>query len=128
MLAWAEAELRKALPGLAQRAAVTAQIVDVDTRPAGRFDSRLVQLAEQAADQLHLPRTRLDTIAGHDAVALNAILPSLVFAVPSVNGVIHRHDEYTSPEDLKAGADVLLDMIRRIDQAGGSLDNATGAA
>lgn len=62
--------------------------------------------------------------AGHDAVAINAVLPSIVIAVPSVNGVIHRCDEYTSPEDLAAGGNVLLDMIRQLDLAGGSLDNA----
>lgn len=126
-LTWAQSELRKALPALAERAFVSADIVAVDIRPAGKFNAQLVQLAEQAADHFNLPRMRLDTIAGHDAVALNAILPSLVIAVPSVNGVIHRNDEYTSPEDLKAGADVVLDMIRRIDQAGGCLDTAAGA-
>ena len=84
---------------------------------AGRF--RLVALAEAVADDFGYPRMRLDTIAGHDAVALNAVLPAIVVAVPSVGGVIHRNDEYTSPEDLAAGGDVLVEMIRRIDRAGG---------
>lgn len=124
MMDWAQAELVAALPGLAAQAQVSATIVAVDHRPAGRFDARLVALCEQAADRLGLPRIRLDTIAGHDAVALNAVVPSMVIAVPSVGGVIHRHDEYTATEDLKAGADVILDMVCRIDQAGGSLDLA----
>lgn len=124
MLAWAEAELRAALPELAARAGVTAAIVAVDRRDAGRFDPRLVALTEAVADDFGYPRMRLDTIGGHDAVAVNAILPAIVVAVPSVGGVIHRHDEYTSPEDLAAGGDVLLDMIRRIDLAGGDLDRA----
>jgi N-carbamoyl-L-amino-acid hydrolase len=59
-------------------------------------------------------------------VALNAILPSIVIAVPSVKGVIHCNDEFTSIEDLAAGGDVLVEMIRRIDRAGGSLDRAGG--
>lgn len=128
MLEWAQAELLAALPELAAQARVTASVLSVDHRPAGRFDARLVTLCEQAADRLGLPRMRLDTIAGHDAVALNAVVPSIVIAVPSVNGVIHRNDEYTSPEDLQAGADVIMDMVRRIDQAGGSLDKATEGA
>lgn len=124
MMAWAQAELVAALPGLAARASVTAAIVAVDHRPAGRFDPRLVALCEAAADRRGLPRMRLDTIAGHDAVSLNAVVPSIVIAVPSVRGVIHRHDEYTTPEDAQAGADVILGMVARIDQAGGSLDAA----
>ncbi|NDW02508.1 Zn-dependent hydrolase [Salipiger sp. PrR002] len=128
MLEWSEAELRAALPGLAEKAAVSAEIVSVDRRPAGRFDARLVALAERAADDFGYPRIAIDTIGGHDAVAVNAILPSIVVAVPSVNGVIHRNDEYTSPEDLNAGGDVLVEMIRRIDRAGGNLDKAAGAS
>lgn len=124
MLEWAETELTAALPGLAAKASVVARIVSIDRRPAGKFDARLVTLCENVADDFGMPRMQLDTIAGHDAVALNAVLPSIVIAVPSVNGVIHRNDEFTSAEDLATGGDVLVEMIRRIDQAGGSLDLA----
>lgn len=124
MLEWSEAQLKAALPTLAEKASVKAQIIAIDHRPAGKFDQRLVGLAEQGADKFGYPRMRLDTIAGHDAVAVNAVMPAIVIAVPSVNGVIHRCDEYTSPEDLAAGGNVLLDMIRQLDLAGGSLDNA----
>jgi len=127
MLRWSEAQLRAALPDLAAKAQVEAEIIAVDRRPAGKFDSRLIALSQAAADSFGYAKMQLDTIAGHDAVAVNAVLPALVIAVPSVNGVIHRNDEYTSPEDLKAGGDVLFDMIRRIDFAGGSLDAAVGA-
>jgi len=126
MLYWSEASLRAALPELAAKAATDAEIVSIDRRPAGKFDPRLARLTERVADDFGLPRMQLDTIGGHDAVAVNAILPSLVFAVPSVGGVIHRNDEYTSPEDLAAGGDVLTDMVRRIDRAGGDLDLALG--
>jgi N-carbamoyl-L-amino-acid hydrolase len=126
MLEWAEAELRAALPGLAARAAVKAEISEVERRPAGRFDAVLIALCEQVADDLGLQRMQLDTIAGHDGVALNRIMPSIVVAVPSVNGVIHRNDEFTSEEDLIAGGNVLLQMIERIDAAGGDLAKAGG--
>ncbi|WP_417250617.1 Zn-dependent hydrolase [Celeribacter sp.] len=127
MLAWAEDELRDALPELARKAAVEAEIIAIDRRPAGKFDPRLIALSQAAADHFGYAKMQLDTIAGHDAVAVNAVLPAIVIAVPSVNGVIHRHDEYTSPEDLTAGGDVLFEMIRRIDLEGGSLDAAAGA-
>lgn len=123
-LEWAEAELRSALPALADRASVNAEIVSVERRPAGKFDARLIALCKRAADDLGLASMELDTIAGHDGVAVNAVVPSIVVAVPSVNGVIHRHDEFTSDEDLIAGANVLLQMIARLDTSNGSLDDA----
>ncbi|SMO90479.1 Zn-dependent hydrolase [Paracoccus laeviglucosivorans] len=124
MLEWSETRLREALPGLAAKAATSAQIMSIDRRDAGKFDPRLVALTEKIADDFGYARMRLDTIGGHDAVAVNAVVPSIVVAVPSVGGVIHRNDEYTSPEDLAAGGDVLVEMIRRIDAAGGNLDRA----
>ncbi len=126
MLDWSEAALTAALPELAAKASVGVAIMAVDRRPAGKFDAWLIALCERVAEDFGLQRMRLDTIAGHDAVALNAILPSIVIAVPSVNGVIHCKDEFTSIEDLAAGGDVLVEMIRRIDRAGGSLDRAGG--
>jgi N-carbamoyl-L-amino-acid hydrolase len=123
-LHWAETTLKAALPELMGRASVHGEIVSVDRRPAGRFDQRLVQLAETSADGLGLPRIRIDTIGGHDAIPVLSRCPAIVVAVPSVNGVIHRYDEYTAPEDLAAGGDVLLEMIRRIDAARADLDRA----
>lgn len=125
MLEWSERTLREALSGLAAKAHVTAEIVAVDRREAGKFDPRLVALTEKIADDFGYARMQLDTIGGHDAVAVNALMPAIVVDVPSVGGVIHRHDEYTSPEDLAAGGDVLVEMIRRIDAAGGDLDRVS---
>lgn len=123
-LDWAEQELKAALPALAERASVSAQITSIERRPAGKFDARLVAICERATDDLGLARMQLDTIAGHDGVAMNAIMPSIVVAVPSVNGVIHRNDEFTTDADLVGGGNVLIQMIARIDAAGGSLERA----
>jgi N-carbamoyl-L-amino-acid hydrolase len=124
VLAWSEAALRDRMPGCADRAQVTAEIVNVDRRPAGAFDVRLAALAEQAADALGLGRMRLDTIGGHDAIPVLRRCPAIVVAVPSKDGVVHNPKEYTAPEDLRAGGDVLTAMLWRIMKAGGDLDRA----
>lgn len=124
MLDWSEANLRAALPELMVKAGVVGEIVSIDRRPAGRFDDRLIRLVELAADAHGYKRTQLDTVGGHDAVTINRRIPAIVFVVPSVNGVIHRYDEFTKPEDLANGGDVMTDMVRRIDAAGGDLDKA----
>lgn len=75
MLTWSEAQLRAALPDLAAKAQVEAEIVAVDRRPAGKFDPRLIALSQAAADDFGYAKMQLDTIAGHDAVDVNAVLP-----------------------------------------------------
>ena len=56
---------------------------------------------------------RLPSGAGHDAQMLAAVCPACMIFVPSANGVSHNIEEYTEPEDLAAGANVLLRLADR---------------
>ncbi|MCW5729963.1 MAG: Zn-dependent hydrolase [Alphaproteobacteria bacterium] len=85
----------------------------VDRAP-GRFDARLARLIEQEAGARGLASMRLHTIAGHDAVPLAAMLPSAMLFVPSAGGISHNEAEFTRPEDLQAGADVLAGALARL--------------
>ena len=49
--------------------------------------------------------------AGHDAQMLARVCPTGMIFVPSVDGLSHNPAEYTSPADLKAGANVLLQVM-----------------
>ena len=72
------------------------------------FDSRVVDLVERIAALQGNTVSRLPSGAGHDAQMLARICPSAMIFVPSVNGISHNPAEYTSPEELEAGANVLL--------------------
>jgi N-carbamoyl-L-amino-acid hydrolase len=85
----------------------------VDRKP-GEFDSSLRDLiAAEAAALGHQPM-RLHTVAGHDAVALAPALPSAMLFVPSKDGVSHNEAEFTRPEHLLAGAQVLAQVLARL--------------
>lgn len=85
----------------------------VDRKP-GEFDPALRGLiATEAAALGHEPM-RLYTVAGHDAVALAPALPSAMLFVPSKGGVSHNEAEFTRPEDLFAGAEVLARVLARL--------------
>lgn len=85
----------------------------VDREP-GSFDARLRDLiAAQAEACGHRPM-RLHTVAGHDAVALAPVVPSAMLFVPSKDGVSHNELEFTRPEHLLAGAEVLARAMARL--------------
>jgi N-carbamoyl-L-amino-acid hydrolase len=46
--------------------------------------------------------------AGHDAQMMARICPTSMIFVPSVGGISHNPAEHTEPDDLIAGANVLL--------------------
>lgn len=81
------------------------------TRPV-RFDAGLVARIEDAAGALGLECRRLTSGAGHDAQMLAPVAPSAMIFVPSVGGVSHSPHERTSDEDVVAGANVLLEVVR----------------
>lgn len=72
------------------------------------FDPLVVELVEEIATQQGNTVSRLPSGAGHDAQMLARICPAAMIFVPSVNGISHNPAEFTSPEELEAGANVLL--------------------
>ena len=83
-------------------------------RLAGMFDATLRDVIERAAYECGHPSLRLATIAGHDAVSLRSVCPSAMIFVPSAGGVSHHEAEFTRPEDLAAGAEVLAATLSRL--------------
>jgi N-carbamoyl-L-amino-acid hydrolase len=76
------------------------------------FDPGLVGRIEAAARQRALKLRRMTSGAGHDAQMMARICPAAMIFVPSRGGVSHSPLEHTAPDELTAGADVLLDVVR----------------
>ena len=49
--------------------------------------------------------------AGHDAQAMANIAPVAMIFVPSVDGISHSMEEYSTPEDCTNGTQVLLELL-----------------
>lgn len=107
----AEAELHRRIEAAADNARVRAEIEEISIRPAGRFDSDLIDLARKTSVALGEPAMKLATIAGHDAIPLAAVARSIVVETPSVGGICHHEDEFTKPEDLDLGVEWLTRML-----------------
>jgi N-carbamoyl-L-amino-acid hydrolase len=78
------------------------------------FDPRLVAMVEHTARDLGLSVRRLPSGAGHDAQMLARMCPSAMIFVPSVGGLSHNVREHTAPDDLVAGARVLLRVLLQL--------------
>ncbi|MCH4543805.1 MULTISPECIES: Zn-dependent hydrolase [Brucella/Ochrobactrum group] len=111
ILAEAEHKMKEKIDEAAARADVTFEIRSIDRRKAGDFSSGLVRLAENVAGSYGETARHLDTVGGHDAVALSDVCPSVVMAVRSKDGVIHHPTEFTTPEDQALGTQILADML-----------------
>jgi len=75
------------------------------------FDSRIVDCVERTARAFGNSVQRMPSGAGHDAQMFSRVCPSGMIFVPSVNGISHNPAEFTSTQDLHAGANVLLHVM-----------------
>jgi N-carbamoyl-L-amino-acid hydrolase len=83
-------------------------------------DERLRRIVAAAADELGLSHKSMPSGAGHDAQDIALIAPTGMIFVPSVKGISHSPEEFTSAQDMANGASVLLKVVLEID--GGALE------
>jgi len=94
-------------------AAAAAENCIVEAKTLARFepvvfDPSVVDLVESTAGGLGYSVKRMPSGAGHDAQMMARVCPTAMVFTPSRDGISHNPAEYTSPEDLEAGANVLL--------------------
>ena len=82
---------------------------------AAPTDERFRSWVESAAEELGLDNHRMPSGAGHDAQAVAHFAPIGMVFIPSVGGLSHHPDEYSRPEDIEAGVNVLLGALLRAD-------------
>lgn len=79
-------------------------------------DVRVMQLIEESATELGLSHHRMPSGAGHDAQSIAPLAPTGMIFIPSIGGVSHSPDEYSRPEDIVAGVNVMLNTLLKIDR------------
>ena len=113
-----EGLLREAEDAMARFIAETCAAAEctVETKTLARFepvvfDESMVGRVERVATELGNSSMRMPSGAGHDAQMLARVCPTSMIFVPSVDGLSHNIAEYTTPDDIAAGANVLLHTL-----------------
>ncbi|HEX2280396.1 MAG TPA: M20/M25/M40 family metallo-hydrolase, partial [Thermomicrobiales bacterium] len=78
------------------------------------FAPEVVDAIQAAAEEMGIATRRCWSGAGHDAKYIQEIAPSAMIFARSINGLSHCEQEYSTPEDLEAGANVLLRAALRL--------------
>ncbi len=106
-----EAALRQAVADIASRRHVRIDIDPYATFGPIVFDRELGSLLRRKAEARQLGTREAIAAAGHDSVFIADLCPSAMLFVPSVGGITHNPHEYSTPEQLARGAQVLLDAV-----------------
>ncbi|MFJ6846698.1 M20 family metallo-hydrolase [Streptomyces griseoluteus] len=110
----AERTVRTALAALARSGDVRAVIESTMRGAPVQTDPRIRDTIAASATELGLTQQTLPSGAGHDAQIVADLAPVGMIFVPSIDGVSHVPSERTAPEDLVAGAEVLLRTVLKL--------------
>jgi N-carbamoyl-L-amino-acid hydrolase len=79
-------------------------------------DPKIQDAIAQVCQKLSLSYCHLPSRAGHDAQEIGRFADMGMIFVPSLAGISHAEDEYTSPEQCTQGANVLLQTFLQLDR------------
>jgi beta-ureidopropionase / N-carbamoyl-L-amino-acid hydrolase len=88
----------------------------VDSAPA-LADARVMTCIDQSVATLGLTQQHMPSGAGHDAQEVARIAPMGMIFIPSIGGISHSPREFSKPDDITRGADVLLNAVLAADKA-----------
>jgi beta-ureidopropionase / N-carbamoyl-L-amino-acid hydrolase len=109
-----EAELTAFLERLSEEERVAIRVARMARFEPVNFDEGIVKAIENAAAARGLAHRRMTSGAGHDAQMMARIAPAAMIFVPSRDGISHNPKEFTADQDLVAGANILLDVVREM--------------
>ena len=108
-------EIRDAAMKIAAANDVTVSFDQYYESPEAPTDEGIQDLVRASAESLGLSSLDMPSGAGHDAQSMKGIAPLGMIFVPSKDGVSHAPSEYTSPEQITNGANVLLQTVIGMD-------------
>jgi N-carbamoyl-L-amino-acid hydrolase len=106
-----ERQLRAAIAAIGGRRGVAVAVDPYATFGPVAFDAALGALLRDKAAARQLAVRDMVAAAGHDSVLVAPLCPSAMLFVPSVGGITHNPAEYSTPEQLARGAQVMLDAV-----------------
>ena len=99
---------------VARRRRLRVDILPIREEEPVPLDKRLVHLLKECCDARGIAYEVMPSGAGHDAMQMAKITPSGMLFIPSRRGISHSPLEWSEPEDICLGTQLLLDSIIRV--------------
>ena len=107
-----EAKLKEIVA--AKAAPCTSGIERVVAVPPTDFDPMVIDMVRAKTNALKLSNMDMPSGAGHDAMHIAHLCPTGMIFVPCERGISHNEIENATPQDLAAGARVLVEVLAEL--------------
>ena len=99
---------------IARQRGIDLDLLDIREENPVPLDKRLLRVTQTICDQKGIDYEIMPSGAGHDAMQMAKITPAGMIFIPSQRGISHNPLEWTSPEDIALGSQLLMETIIRV--------------
>ena len=110
--------IKKEARSIARKRRIGIEILPIRAEDPVPLDPRLLRVTREICHRQGINYEEMPSGAGHDAMQIAKIAPAGMIFVPSSRGISHNPLEWTAPDDICLGAQLLLETIIRVANEG----------
>lgn len=99
---------------IGERKQIAVEILPIRSELPVALDERIIQFLRHTCEEKGIPYEVMPSGAGHDAMQMAKITPTGMIFVPSKRGISHNPMEWTDPDDICLGIQLLLETMVRV--------------
>ncbi len=99
---------------IARQRSLGVEVLTIREEDPVPLDKRLLRLTRQICDAKQIIYEVMPSGAGHDAMQMAKITPAGMIFIPSQRGISHNPLEWTAPDDIGLGTQLLMETMIRV--------------
>jgi hydantoinase/carbamoylase family amidase len=104
-------QIERAAEEICRRRGINLEMERVNVDPSAICDAALVKIISEICRAQNISCKKMISRAYHDSLFMAQICPTTMIFIPCRDGVSHRPDEYSSPEQIEKGTRVLAESL-----------------
>ena len=109
-------QIRADLDEICARREVTGMLKIINADPPATCAPAIIEAAQSACDETDTHYQNMVSRAYHDSLFMARLAPMGMIFIPSKDGISHRPDEYSSPQHIKRGVEILARTLSKLSQ------------
>jgi len=99
---------------IARDRGIAIEVLNIRAEEPVPLDKRLLRITRQLCEEKAIDYEIMPSGAGHDAMQMAKITPAGMIFIPSRRGISHNPLEWTDPDDIALGAQLLMETMIRV--------------
>lgn len=102
-----KSQIESMIEDVSSKRGIQSELKTLNSDPPATASAMIIQAAENACQAIQVPHQKMISRAYHDSLFIAQVAPMGMLFIPCRKGISHRPDEYSSPEEIQCGIEVL---------------------